>query len=221
MMPTTVQQMLAEANASVPKLLPSKASDKIKAENTLILDVRDPSEVEKIGTIKGAVNVSRGMLEFRADPESPYHNPAFQTTRRFWSTAPQVVGRPWPGKRFGRWATGPSSTWAASRNWPRPGWCERDRSVAQAQLTAYALRSAAGEVVDTPAVRIVLQAIHHACRFVRVAQAHRHGRAVTRDLAGANRQTGDVRVLTIGKRVRVEDVLAFRRFGEVLEPCFR
>jgi rhodanese-related sulfurtransferase len=24
------------------------------------------------------VNVSRGMLEFRADPESPYHNPSFQ-----------------------------------------------------------------------------------------------------------------------------------------------
>jgi len=79
MMPTTVQQMLAEANASVPKLSPSEASDKIKAENTLILDVRDPSEVEKTGTIKGAVNVSRGMLEFRADPASPSHNPAFQT----------------------------------------------------------------------------------------------------------------------------------------------
>ena len=80
-MPTTVQQMLAEANASVPKLSPSEASHKIKAENTLILDVRDPSEVEKTGTIKGAVNVSRGMLEFRADPASPYHDPAFQTDR--------------------------------------------------------------------------------------------------------------------------------------------
>jgi len=81
MMPTTLKDMLAEANACVPKLSPSEASDKIKAENTLILDVRDPSEVEKTGTIKGAVNVSRGMLEFRADPESPYHNPAFQTDR--------------------------------------------------------------------------------------------------------------------------------------------
>ena len=80
-MPTTVQQMLAEANASVPKLSPSEASDKIKAENTLILDVRDPSEVEKTGKIKGAVNVSRGMLEFRADPASPYHSPAFQTDK--------------------------------------------------------------------------------------------------------------------------------------------
>jgi rhodanese-related sulfurtransferase len=79
MMPTTVQQMLSAANASVPKLSPSEASEKMKAESTLILDVRDPSEVEKTGRIKGAVNVSRGMLEFRADPESQFHNPAFQT----------------------------------------------------------------------------------------------------------------------------------------------
>ena len=76
-MPTTLKDMLSAANASVPKLSPSEASDKIKAENTLILDVRDPSEVEKTGTIKGAVNVSRGMLEFRADPESPYHDKNF------------------------------------------------------------------------------------------------------------------------------------------------
>jgi rhodanese-related sulfurtransferase len=81
MMPTTVQQMLAAANASVPKLSPSEASEKIKAESTLILDVRDPSEVEKTGKIKGAVNVSRGMLEFRADPESQFHNPAFQSDK--------------------------------------------------------------------------------------------------------------------------------------------
>src|SRR5213078_2486467 len=78
MMPTTVQQMLAAANASVPKLSPSEASDKMKVDDALILDVRDPSEVEKTGKIKGAVNVSRGMLEFRADPESQFHNPAFQ-----------------------------------------------------------------------------------------------------------------------------------------------
>ncbi len=31
--------------------------------------------------LKGAVNVSRGMLEFRADPDSPYHNPAFQNEK--------------------------------------------------------------------------------------------------------------------------------------------
>jgi len=45
--------------------------------NTLVVDVRDAPEVEKSGKVAGAVNVSRGMLEFRADPESPYHDKNF------------------------------------------------------------------------------------------------------------------------------------------------
>ena len=77
-MATSVKEMLSAANASVPRLSPAEASDKLGRENLLVVDVRDPSEVEKTGKIKGAVNVSRGMLEFRADPESPYHNPEFQ-----------------------------------------------------------------------------------------------------------------------------------------------
>jgi rhodanese-related sulfurtransferase len=77
-MPKSVKDMLAEANGSVQKLPPSEAAKMMAGEDVLIVDVRDPSEVEKSGKIKGAVNVSRGMLEFRADPESQYHDPAFQ-----------------------------------------------------------------------------------------------------------------------------------------------
>jgi len=44
----------------------------------LIVDVRDAPELAAGGKLKGAVNASRGMLEFRADPESPSHDPAFQ-----------------------------------------------------------------------------------------------------------------------------------------------
>jgi rhodanese-related sulfurtransferase len=80
-MPTSVKDLLAQANASVPKLSPAQASEKIKAGDVLVVDVRDPTEVQQSGKIKGAVAVSRGMLEFRADPESPYHNPAFQKDR--------------------------------------------------------------------------------------------------------------------------------------------
>jgi rhodanese-related sulfurtransferase len=76
-MPSNVKEMLAEANAAVPRLAPAEGRARMGG-NVLILDVRDPSEVQASGKIKGAVNVSRGMLEFRADPESPYHNPAFQ-----------------------------------------------------------------------------------------------------------------------------------------------
>ncbi len=77
-MAKNVKDMLADANAAVPKLSPADAAEKIRSGNALVLDVRDPSEVQQSGSIKGAVNVSRGMLEFRADPDSPYHNPIFQ-----------------------------------------------------------------------------------------------------------------------------------------------
>jgi rhodanese-related sulfurtransferase len=80
-MATSVKDMLAAANASVPKLSPTEAAGKMRAEGVLIVDVRDPSEVERTGKIKGAVNVSRGMLEFRADPQSQYHDPAFRPDR--------------------------------------------------------------------------------------------------------------------------------------------
>ena len=77
-MPTNVRELLARANESVPKLSPAEAAAKIGSGDVLVLDVRDPSEVQQSGRLKGALNVSRGMLEFRADPESQYHNPAFQ-----------------------------------------------------------------------------------------------------------------------------------------------
>ena len=76
-MAASVKQMLEAANAVVPKITPDQAAEMIKKGNTLVLDVRDAPEVAASGKIAGAVNVSRGMLEFRADPELPYHDKNF------------------------------------------------------------------------------------------------------------------------------------------------
>ena len=76
-MATSVKQMLEAANAVVPKITPDQAAEMIKSGNTLVLDVRDAPEVAASGKVADAVNVSRGMLEFRADPESPYHDKNF------------------------------------------------------------------------------------------------------------------------------------------------
>jgi rhodanese-related sulfurtransferase len=76
-MATSVKQMLEAANAVVPKITPDQAAEMIRNGNTLVLDVRDAPEVAASGKIAGAVHVSRGMLEFRADPESPYHDKNF------------------------------------------------------------------------------------------------------------------------------------------------
>ena len=76
-MTTSVKQMLEAANAVVPKITPAEARELIGKGNTLVLDVRDAPEVEKSGKIAGAQHVSRGMLEFRADPDSPYYDKHF------------------------------------------------------------------------------------------------------------------------------------------------
>lgn len=75
-MPTTLKEMLAAANAAVPRVPPAEAKALIERGNTLVVDVRDAAELQSGGKVKGAVHVPRGMLEFRADPESPFHNPA-------------------------------------------------------------------------------------------------------------------------------------------------
>ena len=77
-MAKSVKDLLAEANASVPKLSPADAAERMRSGDVLVVDVRDPTEVQQSGKLKGAVAVSRGMLEFRADPESPYHHSVFQ-----------------------------------------------------------------------------------------------------------------------------------------------
>ena len=76
-MATNVKQMMEAANAAVPKITPAQAREMIAKGNTLVVDVRDAPEVEKSGKVAGAVHVSRGMLEFRADPESPYYDKNF------------------------------------------------------------------------------------------------------------------------------------------------
>ncbi len=76
-MATSVKQLLEAANAVVPKVTPAQAREMMAKGNTLVVDVRDAPELEKSGKVAGAVHHSRGMLEFRADPESPYYDKSF------------------------------------------------------------------------------------------------------------------------------------------------
>jgi len=75
-MPASVKQLLEAANAAVPRVGPAEAKEMI-AKGALVVDVRDAPEVEKSGKVAGAIHVSRGMLEFRADPETPYYDKNF------------------------------------------------------------------------------------------------------------------------------------------------
>ena len=57
----------------------SSAGDK----NVVIVDMRDPREIEREGRIPGAFPCPRGMLEFWIDPASPYAKPIFQEDKKF------------------------------------------------------------------------------------------------------------------------------------------
>jgi rhodanese-related sulfurtransferase len=69
--------MITAANAAVPRITPAEAREMMAKGNVLVVDVRDAPEVDKSGKVAGSVHVSRGMLEFRADPETPYHDKNF------------------------------------------------------------------------------------------------------------------------------------------------
>jgi rhodanese-related sulfurtransferase len=76
-MAKSVMEMVAAAKAEVPAIAPKEAAALIGKDNVLVVDVRDGLELQAGGKVKGAVHVSRGMLEFKADPQSPYHDKAF------------------------------------------------------------------------------------------------------------------------------------------------
>ena len=76
-MATSLKQMMEAANTAVPRVTLAQAREMMAKGDTLVVDVRDAPEVDKSGKVAGALHVSRGMLEFRADPESPYYDKNF------------------------------------------------------------------------------------------------------------------------------------------------
>jgi rhodanese-related sulfurtransferase len=72
-----VKQMMEAANAAVPKITATEAREKIAKGNTLLLDVRDGTEVQASGKAAGALHISRGLLELRADLDAPTHDKNF------------------------------------------------------------------------------------------------------------------------------------------------
>lgn len=79
-MPITSKDLVDAANAVVPRIDTAAAQEKI-AQGALLLDIRDSTELEKTGRAEGSHHIPRGMLEFRADPASPYHDPQMRPDR--------------------------------------------------------------------------------------------------------------------------------------------
>ena len=70
----TAKNLLEAANAVVPKIDIADAIEKHRDGNTVFIDVRDGTDISKTGTIKDALRIPRGFIEFAADPDTPFHN---------------------------------------------------------------------------------------------------------------------------------------------------
>lgn len=79
-MTLTVKDMIAAANSAVEKIDGVRAQELV-AGGALLLDIRDAPELEKTGRAAGSHHIPRGMLEFRADPATPYHDPEMRFDR--------------------------------------------------------------------------------------------------------------------------------------------
>jgi len=75
------RHLVEEADARVRSLTVEEVADLLEDPGHLVVDIRDPRELEKLGTIPGAFRAPRGMLEFWVDPQSPYYKPALDDGR--------------------------------------------------------------------------------------------------------------------------------------------
>ncbi|KQW20853.1 rhodanese [Afipia sp. Root123D2] len=86
-MPQTIHRgikaMLDEANAEIETMTAAEAIAAAKNDDVVIVDIRDPREIERDGRIPDAFSCTRGMLEFWIDPQSPYAKPVFQQDKKF------------------------------------------------------------------------------------------------------------------------------------------
>ncbi|MDA9342466.1 rhodanese-like domain-containing protein [Gammaproteobacteria bacterium] len=67
----TLESLLVEANDQIKRLSYEETLAKIQNPNHVIIDVREESEVAFSGLIKNAVNIPRGVIEFKLKPDSP------------------------------------------------------------------------------------------------------------------------------------------------------
>ena len=80
-MPVTqhVADMIASARLLIDSISVTEAAELQRLDAAILIDLRDVRELHRAGTVPDAFHAPRGMLEFWADPDSPYHKSVFHT----------------------------------------------------------------------------------------------------------------------------------------------
>jgi rhodanese-related sulfurtransferase len=78
-----IKSLLQEANGEIETMGVAEVKAAVERGDAILVDIRDPRELEREGRIPGSFSCTRGMLEFWIDPESPYAKPIFQENKKF------------------------------------------------------------------------------------------------------------------------------------------
>lgn len=78
---TTARDLVNAALAQVRSVAPEAAAAWLGRDDTLFVDLREAAELDREGSIPGALHAPRGLIEFLADPASPWHLPALAPGR--------------------------------------------------------------------------------------------------------------------------------------------
>jgi rhodanese-related sulfurtransferase len=78
-----IKSLLQEANGEIETMGVADVKAAVERGDAILVDIRDPRELEREGRIPGSFSCTRGMLEFWIDPESPYAKPIFQENKKF------------------------------------------------------------------------------------------------------------------------------------------
>jgi rhodanese-related sulfurtransferase len=76
-------QMVEAARKSIEEIPASAAVSLVDDPGVVLVDIRDPRELERDGRVPGALHCTRGMLEFWIDPKSPYYKERFGEDKKF------------------------------------------------------------------------------------------------------------------------------------------
>ncbi len=77
-----VKDMVAAATAEIENITVADAQARMNDDDFVLVDIRDPRELDRDGRIPGAFHAPRGMLEFWVDPASPYHKEIFASGKK-------------------------------------------------------------------------------------------------------------------------------------------
>jgi rhodanese-related sulfurtransferase len=80
---TSSKSLVDTAKREIEEISAADAVQLAGRDDVVLVDIRDPRELEREGKVPGAFHMTRGMLEFWIDPDSVYFKPVFGEDKRF------------------------------------------------------------------------------------------------------------------------------------------